>query len=191
MPDANYEIRYLQACVGLLEDYLLSSDLFWPAGVKAGTGQPPYPQFTLAGLLLFLRRAQARTLSAEQQDILRQLEDQVDQIRTHWRVAWGKKAAAEFRSRLNLWKNYIAEYREFPAGNYQRYGYEVARRAQLQLLGQDADDLPSAQVSLLQSLDRYLQSDFLSGEFIWEAEIATSFPRDPYWYLYGKLKGGH
>ena len=42
MASADYELRYLQAAVSVLERYLLSSDLYWPIGVAAPPGTTPY-----------------------------------------------------------------------------------------------------------------------------------------------------
>lgn len=185
MPSAEYDLRYLRAGLELLEKYLLSQDLYWPIGVKTPAGEPPYPPLTLGSLKLSQLRARARVKTSEQQVELARLDEQIDAVRSRWRAAWSQKAAAEFRSRLNLWRNFIEDYREQPAANIDRYSYEVGRRVQLYLLAQDMDDIPQADANLLNGLDKYLAAVFLSGPFVWEAELAPSFPPDPYWYLYG------
>lgn len=189
MPSAEYDLRYLRAGVSLLENYLLSADLYWPVGVHPPKGEPPYPRFTLGSLLFAQKRLYAYSLNAEQQAELASLGEQIDSIRSHWQVAWGQKAAVEFRSRLTLWRNYLEEYREHPEANADRYAYEVGRRVQLQLLSQEAGEIPQAETSLLKSLDKYLQAVFRPGAFIWDEQLKTSFPRDPYWYLYGRPGG--
>jgi hypothetical protein len=188
MPSAEYDLRYLQAGVPVLEDYILSSDLYWPAGVSALFGEPPYPQLTLGGLMLATTRTQAHTLTATQSPQLDSLTAQIATIRSRWRTAWGKKARAEFHWRLNLWRDFLAEYRESPGENFDRYAYEVTRRVQLHLLRLDAEGIPSEEITLLDSLDRLLNAVFQPGEFIWEPELSSGFPTQAFWYLYGKVK---
>ena len=37
-------------------------------------------------------------------------------------------------------------------------------------------------------MDQFLHTVFTVGTFIWDLELAESFPRDPYWYLYGWIR---
>lgn len=191
MSSAEYELRYLEAGLAVLESYLLSGDLYWPIGIKAQRGERPYPLLTLGGLLLSERRAHAFPLTMEQRTRLEQVDTQIDALRSNWRVAWGQKAAVEFRSRLNLWRNFIEEYRDNPEAHFDRYAYEVSRRVQLQLLGQDAEKLSDAETNLLNGLDQYLRAKLNPGEFVWESEIQSGFPLDTFWYLYGTLPPGN
>jgi hypothetical protein len=188
MPSAEHDLRYLEAGVDVLEDYLMSSDIFWPIGISAPSGERPYPQLTLGNLILSSARVHSRELNGTQRAKLAELDEQMGTIRTRWRVAWGRKAANEFRSRLNMWRNYLEEYRENPGGNYDRYAYEVRLRVVLHLLGVEAEDIPEAEISLLGGLDNLLQAVFVPGGFVWEPELASGFPPDPYWYLYGSLR---
>jgi len=188
MHSADYELRYLEAGIDVLEDYLFSSEIYWPVGVTAPSGATPYPQLTLGGLLLAMKRAQARVATPQEQARLARIGEQIDAVRTRWRSAWGKKSAREYGSRLNLWRDFMEEYRQRPQANSDRYAYEVRRRVQLQLLGSEADTIPQAQLSLKDGLDKLLRSVFIPGEFIWDNDLATSFPANPFWYLYGSLR---
>lgn len=189
MPSAEYDLRYIRAGVDALEDFLLSSDIYWPVGASAPTGEPTYPQLTLGGMLLARARLEAGSLSNEQYVELANLEELMDTARTRWRVAWEGKTAKEFSARLNLWRNFLNEYRESPENNADRYPYEVTRRVQLHLLGLEAAVEP-AQMDMLKGLDRLLQAVFLPGEFIWEPGLERAFPKNPYWYLYGRIRKG-
>ena len=187
MQSAEYDLKYLQAAVNQLEDYLLSEVLFWPIGVREPAGTPPYPKLTLGGLLL--ARIRARTMLNSQQDNIKfeQLDTDINQVRTKWTVNWGEKAAREFQVRLTLWRNYIEEYRVDPDSQYDRYAYEVSRRVQLELLSHETKSIPSAGFELLKNLDSFLQTTFVPGHFIWENYLIPGFLADPYWYLYGNL----
>jgi hypothetical protein len=188
MPSYEYDLRYLQAGVDQLEAYLLVEELYWPAGVSAPRGQPPYPQLTPGGLLLARQRLQATAETPAQQAELMRLERRLEALQSQWRTAWGKKARQDFHARLKLWRDFLEEYREKPSAHFDRYAYEVGRRAQLQLLISEAIDLPSAEAQSLDGLDKLLRAIFAPGAFVWEERIASSFPPTSYWYLYGSLR---
>jgi hypothetical protein len=188
MPSVDYDLGYLRAGLAALEGYLLSKELYWNLGANPPPGEPAYPPLTLSSLLLSQARLHARPLDIVQRDELARLDEQIDEVRTRWRVAWERKAAHDFRARLSLWRDFIEEYRERPEANADRYAYEVRRRAMLHLLESEAGDIPPAETDLLAGLDRLLQAVFVPGNFVWEEELAYGFPRDPYWYLYGELR---
>ena len=182
-----YDLRYLRAGLELLESYLLSRDIYRPLGVNPPAGEPPYPQMTLGWLLLARRRLQATAASPAQRDELARLSAELEATRLRWRVAWGGKAKAEFRARLNLWRDFLEEYRQQPEANYDRYGYEVSRRVLLELLYNEADGLEQADLDMLSGLDGLLKALLKAGDFVWEAALSPAFPPDTYWYLYGSL----
>ena len=189
MPSAEFDLGYLRAGTSALENYLLSNDLYWPIGAGSPGGEPPYPRLTLGGLVLAQKRTHARGLTLEQRDELARLDEMMDDVRDRWRVSWERKAGRSFQARLRLWNNFLEDYRESPSANADRYRYEVERRVMLHLLGDEAGDVPEADMELLEVLDKVVHSALVPGDFIWDAELANGFPREPYWYLYGQLKG--
>jgi hypothetical protein len=187
MLSATYDLHYLQAGLDQLESYLLSKDIYRPIGIQSTHGQPPYPQLTLGWLLLARQRLQATAQTQSEQLELDHLSQQLDALRSHWLSAWRKKAQAEFRARLNLWRDYLEEYRQNPASNLDRYAYEVNRRLLLELLAHEAAVLSEADMQALAGLDSWLKATLVHGAFIWEPILTASFPESTYWYLYGKL----
>ena len=187
MPTAETDWNYLEAGLASMEAYLQSPEIFWPIGIQAPRGENAYPQLSLGGLLLARERLRARQAFAGAANAAYDLQG-LAQFRARWPVAWERKANAEFPIRLNLWRDFLEDYRRTPAPQAGRYAYEVGRRVQLHLLLPETRDLPSAYPELLSSLDGYHASVFLTGEFVWEAALAAGFPRQPYWYLYGSLK---
>lgn len=185
MPSVEYDLRYLQAGLLDLEGYLLSNELYWPIGATAPPGDPPYPRLTLGGLLLSQARLKAQRLTPEQESEFTRLEQRMNETRSRWRTAWGQKASKGFHTRLNLWRDFIEDYRHNPGGNRDRYNYEVRRRVMMQLLQPDADEISAQELELLSTLDKYLRSVLVPGDFIWEPELAGGFPKVVYWYLYG------
>ena len=182
-----YEISYIQAGLAELESYLLSDELYWPLDVKSIPGERPYPRLTIGGLLIALKRASALPLSVSQQSELRTLENQIETVKNQWRIAWEKKASRGFKARLKMWRDFLEEFKEYPQANADRYDYEVERRVMLHLLSPEVGQLPQAYKDMVSGLDLRLRRALLPGDFIWDPQIASGFPADEYWYLYGSL----
>jgi len=187
MPSFEYDARFVQSGLDQMESYLLSNDIYRPVGVSAPHGEPPYPQLTLGAVLLSLLRAQATADSSSQNAQLTRLQNELEAWRSKWRAAWGRKAEVEFRSRLNLWRDFLEDYRQHPDANYDRYAYEVTRRVMLELLFTEIDELPVPDSQMFSGLDSILRALFMNGNFIWEPVLRTVFPQEKYWYLYGEL----
>ncbi len=187
MPSIEYDIRYLQAGLVVIEDYLLVSELYWPIGASAPVGEPPFPLLTIGNLLLSQARLRARILSPGQQVDLVRLTQQMETARTRWRVAWEQKAKRGYHSRLTMWNNFLEEYREAPGANFDRYTYEVRLRVILHLLQPEAESIDKAEMDLLSGLDTLLRAILVPGEFLWEQELAGGFSPEEYWYLFGYL----
>lgn len=187
MPTFDYDFRYIRAALDQLESYLLTKDIYRPIGVTPPPGESPYPQLTLGTLLLAKERARASAQTSNQRADLDRLIRELESIRAKWRSAWGRKASAEFRARLNLWGDFLNDYRQHPDSNEDRYAYEISRRVMLHLLLSDTLDLPAADQELLTSLDLLLETVLIPGKFIWDEILQTAFPRRTYWYLYGYL----
>ncbi|MGD8405330.1 MAG: hypothetical protein PVJ21_16850 [Anaerolineales bacterium] len=168
---------YLEAGIPELEDYLLSDELYWPITARCYD----LPRLTVGGLLLAKARLEARGERIES------LMAQLDEIRSNWRVAWETKASRGVQARMRLWGNYLSDYRQNPEGYAEAYPYEVRYRVMMHLLLDELSD-PSVEQKELSQLDSLLRVNLISGDFIWEAELQSGFPREVYWYLYGTLK---
>ena len=188
MPSAEFDLGYLEAASELLQKYLLSKEIYWKIHASSPPGEPGYPSLTLGAILLSQKRLAARELTAVQENRKLKLDNQLEHLRTKWRTAWGDKAGEEFRSRLDLWRNYLEEFRKNPQGNVDRFPYEVGRRVMLQLLEPEANDIPTAQQQMLVGLDRILEGLMVKGGFVWEDSLAAGFFPDDYPYLYYNLR---
>lgn len=188
MTSFDYELQYLKAGAVELEAYLLSAELYWPIGIRVSRRQKAYPRLTLGILSIARVKASVLAASPAQKDAFEDVADQITAAQNQWRSAWGRKASSEYRSRINLWRNFLDDYRQHPASHFDRYGYEVERRALLQLLADDADEVRGREDLLLDSLDQYLKAIIVPGGFIWDTDLEPGFPQDPYWYLYGLLR---
>lgn len=184
------DLAYLREAIQVLREYLFSSELYWSL---ASPGISALPNLTLSNVTLAYVRLAAMPLEAPEAAELRRIENQLEALYGSWRLAWGRKAGADFRARLTLWRNFIEDYREQPETQVDRYAYEVRRRVQLHLLrfpppGWPGAEVPAAELDLLKGLDATLRAVFEPGSFVWEVGLAPAFPADTYWYLYGKPK---
>lgn len=178
MSSAEKDRAYLEAGIPQLEDYLLSDELFWPITARGYD----LPRLTIGGLLLAKARLEARGEQIEA------LFARLDAVRLKWRVAWETKAGREFQSRFGLWGNYLTDYRQNPEGHADSYPHEVRNRAMLQLLMAELPaKLPEREA--LPALDGALRSSMIpGGDFVWDPDLQPGFPREEYWFLYGKLR---
>ena len=182
-----YDLRFLRGALPQLEAYLLSTDVYWPIGVHPPAGEPPYPQLTIGNILLSQLILQVSAKSNQQLAEYTTFSRGIEDLRSRWTVAWMKKNHLEFRARLNLWRDYLDEYRDSPQTNYDRYSYEVGRRVLLTLLSTYRDQIPTQEFDLLSSLDRILNKYLQTGKFIWQPEWTPVFPEAEFWFLYGIL----
>jgi hypothetical protein len=183
----DYDLRYLKAGIESLESYLLSDHLHYSLDTRAQSGEPAFPNLTLGNLLLSEARLRAWPKTLEQEGQLGALLPRLDQQRSRWRTAWGKKAVRSLHSRLNLWRDYLDEYRRTPDANADRYAFEVKRRVMIDLLQVEVDEPSRTDLELLARLDALLKTFLIRGKFIWSGELAGGFPTERYWYLYGWL----
>lgn len=181
MRDPALHLRSLSDSLDNLESFLHADQAFWSRG--------NLPSLSLGGvhwdrLVLTAARPQLAPAARKRFD---RLAAEIERIAGRWRVAWERKAAGEARARLNLWRSYLSELAERP-GEAQHYPQEVRNRLLAGYLIEQAGGQPEAGplVSQLQALDARLSAGFRSGEFVWEAELASELPRASYWYLYGR-----
>ncbi len=170
---------FYKAGVGDLGAYLLSDELFW-----ALAGKSDLPRLTVGGLLLARKRlSEGHGRSAD----LEHLDRELTSIHSKWKVAWERKSAREFRARLNLWKNYLNDYRDSPAGHANEYPQRVKERVVLHLL---AGEFPmtAGESGAVANLDGLHRMNWAPGKFVWEQRLVSIFPAGEYWFLYGKLK---
>jgi hypothetical protein len=188
MPSWEFDFIYFRAGIQVLQEYLFSHEIYWAIGVIPPAGEAPYPQLTLGGLLFAKARLNARSCPPEFQSELNSLDAKLVTTQNQWRVAWEKKASREYRSRLSLWRDFLEDYRADPENHFDRYPFEASRRVILQLLAPYATDLQSAEFEMLHGLDQFMRAVLIPDGFIWEKELTRGFPRQDYWYLYGKLR---
>jgi hypothetical protein len=182
-------LRTLEGGVEVLEDYLLSSEMYWTIGLPAAEKGVELPKLTMGGLLMARALVKASRLSPDQKKRFEQVTAQIDAVQSRWQVAWGRKCQRSFSTRLTAWRDFIEEYRAQPEEHADRYPNVVRLRVMLQLLLKETDHIEEAELGMLATMDRILRNLIHPGSFVWEAEYQDGFPADEYWFLYGSLPG--
>ena len=185
MPGFEYEINFLQVGLKELKSYLLSSEIYWPVGIRPPHGTRAYPQMTLGWLLLF--QLKLRGVTSTYQRTVAEIDLGLDRSRNKWMVAWQNKAMREFQTRLRLWTSFVNEFRSNPEGNLDRYTYEIQKRTMLDLLSGQAETVSEEESALLRGTDLVLRNLLPPGEFVWDEIYRAGFPQVDFWYLYRDL----
>ena len=179
----------LRAALAELKDYLLSNELYHPLNLPAlRSGGAQTSQLTIGNLLLSQVRISA-ALDVAHQAAYQDLEKQIRETRATWRSNWSRKAGKEFISRLNLWSQHLHELQADLSGQAAYFPTEVRQRAILQLLQPEMiEGVPAIENEQLHRLDEVLREVSRPDQFVWEPDLAKSFPSDKFWFLYITLK---
>ncbi|MEE9508131.1 MAG: hypothetical protein V3V44_02480 [Anaerolineales bacterium] len=178
MWDANASLSSLEDAVEEIESFLLSKDV-----IRAQSGRISLS----VGLISLNLRWLAPAVEGEDQTRLRSVESELAVVRDKWRVAWERKAAAELRSRLNLWRGYLSDLEGRP-GLGSSYSQEVRNRAISVDLLDAAGNQPEIKTlsASLDAIDSRFRDSFRTGKFVWERVPESAFPAEPFWFLYGR-----
>ncbi|NLF65590.1 MAG: hypothetical protein GX579_13425 [Chloroflexi bacterium] len=178
------DLVVLEAMAAEMDEYLRRDVLFWPLRGS------DLPRLTLGGYLMRQHRLlQLRDLlsMAEQERlhaaIKRYHEGQEEKI-----VRLEKKAHEELEARIRQWREYLNEVKGGSSVAY--YPSAVDTRAMIRALVNQLrispyqlnEEVPS-QIALL---DRELSRIWESGDFVWPFDWQPAYPREEYWWLYGR-----
>ena len=180
MWEVEVSLKSLEEAAEEIEKYLLSKDV-----IRAQSGRPSLS----IGLIALDLRWLGPTVEDQDQARLESIKSNLATVRDKWRVAWERKATAELRSRLNLWRGYLADLEGRP-GLGSSYPQEVRNRA----IAVDLVDAAGNQneiktlVASLDVVDSRLRDRFQPGKFVWEQAPESAFPAEIFWFLYGRPK---
>ena len=180
MWEVEVSLKSLEDAAEEIETYLLSKDV-----IRAQSGRPSLS----IGLIALDLRWLGPTIEDQDRARLESVESNLATVRDKWRVAWERKATAELRSRLNLWRGYLADLEGRP-GLGSSYSQEVRNRA----IAVDLVDAAGNQneiktlVASLDAIDSRLRDRFQPGKFVWEQAPESAFPAETFWFLYGRPK---
>lgn len=187
MGEIPFNLQLMTIMLDEIDEYLLSSESFWPLG-SSKTGEP-FPRLSLGQLLLTRDelRVQAEDMEPEQINRYMDLDERWHEIKDERPANLEKKALAEISQRKNLWRAYLQEIRQ--SGQAARsYPTDVRHRvllARLQAFISDEDELDALREEV-RAMDNKLRSMFRSGSFVWHPRLIPLYGGQEYWFLYGE-----
>ncbi len=184
MEQLEQDWAYLEIAADSLEEYLLSSQLYYPLGsVRGSKSSRGMLQLTLGNLLVTLARLDAVNWQAELQKRLQDYHEQIAVIRQRWKSNWINKTDKEVIARLTLWRNCVQDWADSSEHSLAGYRHQVRWRVILHLLT-DETHSRIQEDAMLSGLDSRLRLISKPGPFVWEEVLQAGFPQDQYWYLY-------
>jgi hypothetical protein len=187
----HHDLDVVEAMAEKMDAYLGSDSLFWNMG-------PGLPALTLGGFLMRQYRLDALSaeLSENEQKRFLKAARQVNGLWAERVVAFEQKAHQEIESRIRQWQEYLRD-RDWEDSPHQlkehqrRYATAVEARAMLHTLTETLQTPPyelDKQVPRrIEALDKRLRGQWEDGEFIWTEGMEPAYPRDQFWWLYGRF----
>jgi hypothetical protein len=184
------DFAILQAMIERLDDYLTRERLYWPMAVETPTGTR-WPTMSIGVVLAYLARlrALADRLTPEQRAFLSHAEAELQRARRWYPEAYHSHVIQELQSLLHSWTWFLNECIEEPEKCRDVYPAEARVRTHLQLLIEHIGEhmVPGEFLQQVYLLDQRLRMRLQSSDFIWAPELASAFPRERFWWLYGQL----
>ena len=188
MAEQNYSIDLdlteLKTMVDNLTPYIYEDELY-------GKVNLPAARLTPGAILLRLRRLQALRgqMSAAQAAQLDTIAVLYEATRKEWAVAFNKKLVHEAESRLRDVQTYLNECKDDPRLCASSYTPEALRRT---IVAEIMSALPSTDANYARlttnakladsGLRRYVRED----SFIWAETLRPAYPKEIFWWLYGR-----
>lgn len=173
-----------------LKHYVLSDTLYM--SVDGGLfSSKNMPQLTIGAFLLRLRRLTEfrNEMSGVQQAILDKAVVQHNEVRKEWTVHYEQKMAREALSRLKAMAEFFRECRESIKTCSGAYLIEALRRTIIEelVMALDEQGAESQNVnSTVHHTDNELRTWVMAGDFIWSEKLAAVYPKESFWWLYGR-----
>ena len=181
--DLERDVRTAQDMAARLVPYVYESELY---------GQMPgdLPRLTVGGLLMRLHRLSALvdSLTPSQRAAIKTAQEQLDNVRKEWPVAYEGKLQQEFKARITAVEQFVNECAESPQRCMDGYPSGIEKRVIAEALRDEAaernalsDELQAALPNVDGRLRRYVKK---GGNFVWDKRLEAAYPPEKYWYLY-------
>jgi hypothetical protein len=180
--DLNRDVHTAQAMAARLDPFVYEDETY-------GFMPDDFPNLTIGGLLMRLHRLSLLDdlLSDEQRETLDTAQQQVDDIKREWLVAYTHKTTHELVLRVNEWNQCLNECRQNKDECREMYPSVVEKRVMAQILANEARALNALTPEMekrLNGIDSQLQVFFKPGSFIWDQRLQRAYPQDRYGFLY-------
>ena len=186
--DPAADLAACQAMADELEAYLQSDVLYWQMDASRPGGDQ-LPKLTVSGFLERTCRLGAALLSSSQRAGLDESVRRFEQARDRLYARYVARAVHDLRGRLDAWQWFLDDYAKQPEEQAPYYPAQAHTRLAVELLMDELDRPRAAEFAhRLSALDERLRADWINGAFVWHTSLAQGFPRERFWWLYGKLK---
>lgn len=184
------KIAILERMVARLDDYLDDTTLFKTITVYTPAGER-LAKLTIGALLEHFDALQAREdLTDTQRQRLTELSRTAGRIKKERADAYYQRLARELTSYTDSWRWFLQTCEDGNRRCVTDYPDEVAIRLRIARLLEEAGDRPEvdAQRTRVRRLDERLRAIWEPGDFVLRDASPASYPRDEYWWLYGRPK---
>ncbi len=187
----DYELAVLSTMVNRLQDYLEDDRLFKTITVHTPEGERLL-KMTIGGILQRLDELSQELLDPEQADELAELQREFGRVRDAHGEAYYRKLGRELKSYTDSWHWFLQNCLDGDSRCIADYPQEVSTRLRIESLLQEGDRHPSLAEGRrrVQELDEQLRANWQPGEFVLSAPLAQRYPREHYWWLYGRPRVG-
>lgn len=150
------------------------------------------PKLTIGGCLMRQQRLEVvkAHLAPEQQEKFAAVAAQLGHLMANNVVRFEQKTHQELHVRLGEWMaslRYLAQHQAEERGFYDdKVDTRVVIAAMMTQMSQTPFQLKKQITTQANSLDNNLRQRWQPGEFIWHAVWQEAYPKDAYWYLYGR-----
>lgn len=180
------DLEVLEAMADEMDEYLRSQTLFWPMT------RSNLPRLTVGGYLMRQHRLLSLTklLDEGQQQRLQDAVEQFNRALVEKVVSFERRSHEELHARLRQWGEYLKELHDKSLGMGDYYRSHVQTRAMIAAII-DKMAMPPYKLDLrvkeqLGVYDNVLRNYWKPGAFVWPAEWKPAYPKDDYWWLYGR-----
>ncbi len=186
--DPTPDLAACQAMAEEFEAYLKSDVLYWQMDA-ARPGGDRLPKLTAGGFLERAGRLRAVPLSSSQHATLDEAVRKFELARDAHRSRYATRVLHDLCGRLDAWAWFLDDYARRPNEEAPYYPAQAHTRLAIGLLLEElAGDSAAEFIRRLFALDQRLRADWIDGSFVWHTTLAHAFPRERFWWLYGRLK---
>jgi hypothetical protein len=182
----------LAACRAMTEEfeaYLKSDVLYWQMDASRPGGHQ-LPKLTVSGFLERAMRLRAAPLTPAQRAALDEATRRFEQARDAHHSRYLTRVVHDLRGRLDAWEWFLDDYTKRPNEEALYYPAQAHTRLAAELLLDELKGRPDVAefAHRLVGLDERLRAYWLDGAFVWHESLSHAFPKDRFWWLYGRLK---
>ncbi len=180
------DLLLVEAMATELEAYILANELYRTITARTPEGDQMF-QMTGADLLTRLHRLQGErsTLAPRDQERLAMVQASVDATIKSLRTRFLERLQREIKARLDSLKWFLDDCLADRQRCRVEFPFEMRNRQRIEeALKMMNNQLPAPLQDSLRQIDTRLRQVAQPSAFIWDERWKSSFPPQPYWYLY-------